>query len=727
MLDRHRANIELFLVSFLMLFIEVVLIRWISTEIRIFAYVNNLVLLACFLGIGLGCYVSQKKIVRSLTPLLLSAILFLVSCPILLSIGGRKVHLFRDAPILLSAFTDSVIWGEIDMGSALATALGLVSTFIIFFLLLVTFIPLGQILGRNLERHKNAIAAYSVNVMASILGVWFFSFLSFRYCPPSLWFGLIAVLLLALFLLDSRKISADMSSILLLAILVFLTLYMPQTRDQAATVWSPYQKLEVEEFHHPVIGAQTGYSIKVNNLGYMALLDLSDAFIDRHPKYLKKDKRDLSQYDIPYMFRKDAEDVLILGAGGGNDAAGALRHPVKSVDAVEIDPGIYELGRTFHPERPYQDPRLNMFVTDARSFLKRSRAEYDVISFGLLDSHTLSSAYNNVRLDHYVYTKECFEEAKGLLRDDGVFTLIFEAQRPWITRRLHGLLCSVFGFEPLAFELRTGGRYGYGGMMFVTAKDPETLTRLLQSNPGLHKLAANSGFKDAEGTEGETKSIKLTTDDWPYLYLEKPMIPRLHLSIMLILMLIFSAGKKVLLPRGQGVNLHFFFLGAAFLLLEFQNISKSALIFGSTWLVNTFTISAILILILCANLFVKLRGVRNVKVIYYCLFAAVLVIYVIPLDILNVLGYVPRSIIASTILNLPIFFAGIIFIDSFSNTKRKDLAYGSNILGATMGGMLESLSFILGINALLLFVLGLYLLAFVFRMRSSSADTSAGG
>ena len=47
-------NIGLFLISFVMLFLEIFLVRWISTEVRIFSYVSNLVLLACFLGMGIG-------------------------------------------------------------------------------------------------------------------------------------------------------------------------------------------------------------------------------------------------------------------------------------------------------------------------------------------------------------------------------------------------------------------------------------------------------------------------------------------------------------------------------------------------------------------------------------------------------------------------------------------------------------------------------------------------
>ena len=99
----------------------------------------------------------------------------------------------------------------------------------------------------------------------------------------------------------------------------------------------------------------------------------------------------------------------------------------------------------------------------------------------------------------------------------------------------------------------------------------------------------------------EDETIKLSTDNWPYLYLEGPMVPSLHLIISGILIILCLSIRKVIIPKGKRLNWHFFLLGAAFLLLEFQNISKASLLFGSTWLVNSFIISAILILILIAN------------------------------------------------------------------------------------------------------------------------------
>src|SRR6476620_9472239 len=55
-----RTTLAIFLISVLGLFLELLLIRWVSTEIRIFAYLQNTVLVVCFLGLGMGCWDTRR-------------------------------------------------------------------------------------------------------------------------------------------------------------------------------------------------------------------------------------------------------------------------------------------------------------------------------------------------------------------------------------------------------------------------------------------------------------------------------------------------------------------------------------------------------------------------------------------------------------------------------------------------------------------------------------------
>jgi hypothetical protein len=714
----HPA-VQLFLVSVVMLFTEIALIRWLSTEARIFAYVNNLVLLSCFLGIGMGCYYSSRKVIFSLAPLSLAALIAMIKLPLVITVQGQDLHLFKDVPVLLSAFTDSVVWYETTGGiTTLMTIMGMASTLVLFSAVLVVFIPLGQMLGRLLDDHRNTIVAYSINVAASMVGVWLFGAFSLIYLPPWSWFAAVVIGLLLILLFQTDRCRRSYVSIIIFTIAVSSIALLPdKDDDQVSTMWSPYQKLELHQMEKSATGVSRGYLLNVNNVGYMTMLDLSDRFMTSFPGIFDLDDRSLSQYDLPYRFRSNVKNALILGAGAGNDAAGALRNGVEAIDAIEIDPGIYRLGSKYHPEQPYSDPRVSVIIDDARSYLKSTSQTYDVISFGLLDAHTLSSAYNNMRIDHYVYTLESIQEARERLRDDGVLTMSFEAQRPWIIRRLHDLLTEAFGHEPIAFTHRFGqGRYGWGGTMFVTSRNMDIIHEAMKNDRSLSQFieARKINFP---GAQDDSAPIRPTTDDWPYLYLQTPSIPNMHLCVMVVLGLLIVLVGRTVLAKGSGLNLHFFFLGAAFLLLEFQNISKSSLLFGSTWMVNSIIISAILTLALLANLFVARVRLKSLKPIYIMLIAISLATYFIPLSLFNSLGYWTKAFVVTGILNLPVFFGGIVFIESLRKTPRKDVAFGSNLLGAAVGGILESMSFILGINALLLLVVVFYVLSFVFMKR----------
>src|SRR5207237_10640432 len=65
-------------------------------------------------------------------------------------------------------------------------------------------------------------------------------------------------------------------------------------------------------------------------------------------------------YFFPYRHvAGPLDNILIVGAGNGNDVAVALSEGAKHVDAVEIDPELQSLGRALHPNRPYRDARVS--------------------------------------------------------------------------------------------------------------------------------------------------------------------------------------------------------------------------------------------------------------------------------------------------------------------------------------------------------------------------------
>src|SRR5438876_10132901 len=69
----------LFVASFLVLFLETTVIRWMPAYVRLLAYFSNFILLASFLGIGVGCLLAMRR--RNLIvwfPLILFAVIVAV-------------------------------------------------------------------------------------------------------------------------------------------------------------------------------------------------------------------------------------------------------------------------------------------------------------------------------------------------------------------------------------------------------------------------------------------------------------------------------------------------------------------------------------------------------------------------------------------------------------------------------------------------------------------------
>src|SRR5271155_4780146 len=68
-----RARWELLLISVLLLFLELACIRWFPAHVLFLTFFTNTVLLACFLGMSVGCLVAdQRRNYLVLTPALLA-------------------------------------------------------------------------------------------------------------------------------------------------------------------------------------------------------------------------------------------------------------------------------------------------------------------------------------------------------------------------------------------------------------------------------------------------------------------------------------------------------------------------------------------------------------------------------------------------------------------------------------------------------------------------------
>ena len=285
----------IFLISILGLFLEMLLIRWISTEIRIFAYLQNTVLVVCFMGLGVGCFTSRQPIVlrKMLIPLFILTLLFAI--PITRRAMGYTSE-------MLNSLGDFVIWVDSIKTSLWQTifcvVIGIGMAYILMVMIVDVFVPIGRLLGRLMDDHPRTIWAYSVNVSGSLVGIWLFVLISAFYQPPVTWFAVMGVLTAFFLNINSKEKKVNIA---LIAGIIVLSWFAGKDFGSINVVWSPYQKLNLKEWKHGDKVVDDNYLITVNNTGYQAMLDLNESKIRSNPQQYPPEMRGLSQY--PLLFR----------------------------------------------------------------------------------------------------------------------------------------------------------------------------------------------------------------------------------------------------------------------------------------------------------------------------------------------------------------------------------------------------------------------------------------
>ena len=688
---------SLAIASLLGLFLEMLMIRWISAEVPVFAYFKNFILIACFLGLGVGCYFSKRRIniLAFLGPLLLlTAILKLPWRPLQIAIQ----HL----PTYLGATSETFVWDTIfvPLTGYAALLVGIALVLIVVALVTFIFVPIGQVVGWHLEQKGAGVRAYTVNVVASLAGIFLYTILCFLYQPPAVWFAVAGAMLLLLIWRIPQARWPSAATFLLCIILVNVGPAKP-----AVELWSPYQKVKLVP--HPDATSPTSWELQTNDSWHQEMIDLSAPFVAGHPELFTKVPIEYNAYNIPYRFYPKPPSVLVLGAGTGNDVAAAVRNGAERVVAVEIDPLILRLGRKLHFEKPYDSPRVHVELNDARSYIQNSTDRFDVIVFSLLDSHTTASHFSNIRIDNYVYTVESLRAARKLLQPDGVFIVKFWVSTPWVAGRLYGLVAQTFGQPPL--DLRAvDSRYTTAGRFFIAGSKAKIQVAL--DDPALRTYLHDDRIV-------RSSNVVLTTDDWPNFYQREPGIPLNVVVAASFLVLLWFAFLRQIGMRVASLRWHFFFLGAGFMLLEAQIVSRMALLFGTTWLVNVIVVGGILLLVVSANVVTESFATLPAMPVYAGLLLSLAVGYFIPLGKLflpSVWMRVPAAILA---LCIPMFFAGLIFIRSFAAASFSSEALGSNLFGALVGGLLELLSLWTGIKSLLIVAALLYLASWIAMKR----------
>ena len=444
----------------------------------------------------------------------------------------------------------------------------------------------------------------------------------------------------------------------------------PRFQGKLDVIWSPYQKIEY------INEADTPYQIFVNGV--------------YHQNMNSADKLERAFYSLPHQVRREKnlppyKNVLVIGAGSGNDVATALMNGAQHIDAVEIDPVIARLGKSHHPAHPYDDPRVNLEVNDARAFMTNTRNKYDLIVFALTDSLVKVSPMSQLRLENYIFTEDSIKKAYSLLNENGDLLFYNHYRQPWLLEKIQLTIRDAVGKFPLVLQ-----QQGDFAMLLVG-----------RNTKGPHPSFQNTGIEPA-------------TDDWPFPYLKGHRIPGVYVSVMaglavfVILLGVFVQRMRTDSGETTGLSLKiaFLFMGIAFLLLETKSVIQFSLLFGTTWLNNSLVFLAVLTLVLLANWTAEVIRKRWLLLAAYALLIGMcLVALWFPLaNLLNVYNPVIRFVFASLLIFSPIYFANLIFSTAFRDQKLAEHLFGWNLIGATVGGILEYASMVIGYNALTVIV-----------------------
>jgi SAM-dependent methyltransferase len=686
-----RSAAGVFLASFLVLFLEVALIRWMPAYVRLLAYFSNFILLASFLGIGVGCLLaSSRRTLFAWFPAIMAAVV-------------AAVYFFR---LEVAVAAPGSIYFSSGTPDKVVTVESTRLLPVLFVIVAALFAAAAQRVGREMAVLP-PLRGYTANILGSLAGVAAFALVSWLELPPDAWFAVAFVSALPLIAAQDPATHRRPAVVSVVVSILFFAVSLGLIHKMGrGALWSPYYKITVSQQGEDAV-------VEVNNVFHQSMAPVE------HKEYF---------YQWPYsVFGDTFENVLILGAGSGTDVAAALRHGARHVDAVEIDPLIIRLGREHHPDHPYSDPRVTVINDDARHFLRTSRKRYDLVVFALIDSLTMQSTFSGVRLESYMFTEESFDAVRDHLSPNGVLVIYNYFRERWLVDRLANTAAAAFGEEP---HVHVHEARAYLGVLMAGPR-----LKTLTSPPYIPERVTAYG-QSHEPSPAKTlvrdPSIEPATDDWPFLYLKDRHLPRHYLSALAMVLAISvvvvgatiaATGTERTSPW-RGFSWHFFLLGAGFMLLETKSIIQFALLWGSTWIVASLSIAAVLTMALVANYVVSRVDIKRPWLVGGILVALLAISYAVPIGRVTFASRVTESIFYSVLVFSPVLCAGLLFGSAIKGSTSLPRDYGVNLLGAMVGGVGEYLSLVTGFQALLFVIALCYIGAIIVRDDSLPAPAA---
>ncbi|MGH7677063.1 MAG: hypothetical protein ACRENU_01275 [Gemmatimonadaceae bacterium] len=681
-LKHHRSvparAVDVALCTFAILALELGLIRWFGGQIRLVAYFANLILLAAFLGMGLGIALGRRR------PGLIHAALPAIAALAAILTFAEPLQLMR------VRFPDpSIFLWDADAPASVGRFFGVTALMAaIFWSVAAIFALVASPLGPLFDRLE-PLRAYTADIAGSLAGIIAVTLVSAAGTAPWVW--------IALGVMPLLWFSRAPTSVLSAAAAVGLA-----ALSGRGAVFSPYNRIDVAPIASDARGDDLrtyDWELRVNRDYHQVIRDLSSARVSADTAVNGRSLRATTQavYELPFRLHPTGQTGLVIGAGTGNDVAGGLRAGYATITAVEIDPMILWLGRELHPENPYGDARVRTVNDDARAYFERERnAKFDVVTYGLVDSHAMFSAMSSLRLDNYVYTLEGIRAGWGHVKDDGLLAISFSTfAGPWIEQRLLRTVREATGLTPILVR----HRMDHGASFIVSRSLDATLVpAFLQAHTILRPVI--------------DESVRVPTDDWPFLYIRPDTVPYGYLTVLFILAITATLAVRRVYVAGAGAagsfNWVMFLMGAGFMLLETRMVTELSLLFGSTWIVNACVFGGVLLMILVANLWVARRPQTSPTMWFMPLLVSIVATWAVGAGVLNLFDMTVRGVIGGLMFAVPIGCAGVIVATLLVRSETPATALGANLLGAVLGGILEYSSMFFGLTFVALLALLCY-------------------
>ena len=284
---------------------------------------------------------------------------------------------------------------------------------------------------------SSSAKVYSWNTIGAIFGA---AFAGFFLIPALKYEGAIKVVVITNILLalgaaalitSYRNVAIANISVVLIALIL---VYQPQ---------APEQILRTSPIDDPATGDILYYEVGRSSTVFMfrsdgviglrnnGLPEAGSALLGSPPQ--RNTQHGLAT--LPSLIRPDAESMLIVGLGGGNAVTG-VSPSVKEIDVIELEPKVVEANRlagSLRDQDPLLDPRLSIYINDARSALSLTTKTYDAIISQ--PSHPWTAGAS------HLYTQEYMQLAADHMTEDGVFLQWMASQ--FISEDLLRSLCAT--------------------------------------------------------------------------------------------------------------------------------------------------------------------------------------------------------------------------------------------------------------------------------------------